>query len=357
MIWNITREKTATAVKPRVGLSDWDERFALGEKQGREETAASFAGLNPREVRAKLRGLRKEINQNDRTMSGYKDGYDRLTKMVVAADDLAAWSESFLTFQKPRAPLFAELRQAIYDGSILDMNDYQARTPADDYERELFADANVFVIEHDWWSAVKRADDFEGGSFRLPFDICIFEFVISGKSVIALAVNYGELEDNPSKNEILMQVATKSLVGWTLSGAIYSHAGGAWTNYGRTHFSGGTQSGPVPAKGHNLIRLVGDQIKAACVALEAEIAIANITRLPASGKTSEPTQFPPVEYRAISLRRRPRPPELPGGDGRKGRRLHFRRGHWRHMPTFKTWVRWTMVGDPDLGFIEKEYRL
>lgn len=37
--------------------------------------------------------------------------------------------------------------------------------------------------------------------------------------------------------------------------------------------------------------------------------------------------------------------------------MHFVRGHWRHYEVSKTWIRWHLRGDPDLGFIDKEYRL
>jgi hypothetical protein len=33
------------------------------------------------------------------------------------------------------------------------------------------------------------------------------------------------------------------------------------------------------------------------------------------------------------------------------------RGHWRHYERHKTWIKWTLVGDPDLGFVDKHYRL
>lgn len=33
------------------------------------------------------------------------------------------------------------------------------------------------------------------------------------------------------------------------------------------------------------------------------------------------------------------------------------RGHWRRLSTFKTWVRWHLRGNPDLGFIDKKYTL
>jgi hypothetical protein len=54
-------------------------------------------------------------------------------------------------------------------------------------------------------------------------------------------------------------------------------------------------------------------------------------------------------------------------------RCHYRRGHWRHyeLPSSgaeqvvdkdgilrsRTWINWMLVGDIDLGFVDKEYRL
>jgi hypothetical protein len=49
-------------------------------------------------------------------------------------------------------------------------------------------------------------------------------------------------------------------------------------------------------------------------------------------------------------RRSARPP------GANRKRLHLRRGHWRHFATYRTWIKWMMVGNPDLGFVDKEYR-
>jgi len=46
----------------------------------------------------------------------------------------------------------------------------------------------------------------------------------------------------------------------------------------------------------------------------------------------------------------------PKGGTHASPRAHFRRGHWRHLSEIKkTWIRWTMVGDLDLGFIDKAY--
>lgn len=37
--------------------------------------------------------------------------------------------------------------------------------------------------------------------------------------------------------------------------------------------------------------------------------------------------------------------------------MHFRRGHWRHYQDHRTWIKWCLVGDPDLGFVDKHYKL
>ncbi len=43
--------------------------------------------------------------------------------------------------------------------------------------------------------------------------------------------------------------------------------------------------------------------------------------------------------------------------GSRRTRLHVVRGHWRHYEEHKTWIKWHLRGDPDLGFIQKHYSL
>ena len=109
------------------------------------------------------------------------------------------------------------------------------------------------------------------------------------------------------------------------------------------------------------MQLVYGGIKALCVALDAEVAVRNVVR--ASEKVNrrreQEGREPFYSYHVVSLNRRYRiGNRSPGGGLVQGKkRLHFRRGHWRHYAEFKTWVRWTLVGNPELGFIDKEYRL
>lgn len=78
---------------------------------------------------------------------------------------------------------------------------------------------------------------------------------------------------------------------------------------------------------------------------------------------------PPVDsvYRILTIntaavRRRVDQDRTPGAEPRKGVRLHWRRGHWRTLHRGsefegRAWVRRCLVGDPDLGAVNKDYRL
>lgn len=62
----------------------------------------------------------------------------------------------------------------------------------------------------------------------------------------------------------------------------------------------------------------------------------------------------------VRLARRTRASAFPAdhvGEERRSPRLHFVRGHWRRYANHKTWLKWFLRGDPDLGFIDKHYRL
>jgi hypothetical protein len=106
----------------------------------------------------------------------------------------------------------------------------------------------------------------------------------------------------------------------------------------------------------------GAQIRAICIALDAEVATHTVVRAPhkLNVKRERDGKCPLFDYRVVSLSRRSRALGMPRstlGQTPTRKRLHFRRGHWRHYAEFKTWVRWTLVGNPELGFIDHEYRL
>ena len=105
---------------------------------------------------------------------------------------------------------------------------------------------------------------------------------------------------------------------------------------------------------------LASQIRAMCIALDAEVAVSSIVRAPhrLNAARVDRGRLPIFDYHVVSLAKRTRPEALADTEC-EGRhpRLHWVRGHWRHYTNVKTWIRWHLRGDPDLGFIEKHYRL
>lgn len=185
---------------------------------------------------------------------------------------------------------------------------------------------HTFVMRHDWAGAFEGAVGI-ADNCRLPFEMCAFEFRISGHTVIA--VSFGE------------EVAKSYFIPFVQSGDY-------WV---------ALELNDVP---DTLVEFLQIQICASCVALDAEVATHSVVRAPAklNEKRVSKGHRPLSDYYVVDLAKRHRvanPSTEVGGGGKK--RLHFRRGHWRHYEETKTWVKWCLVGNPDLGFVNKHYSL
>lgn len=192
-----------------------------------------------------------------------------------------------------------------------------------------------FLVEHDWAAAFRNARDFDEGDFRLPYDNVMFEFVVCNKTVCALLTT-----DEPP----IIFVAIKD--GWVAVRAPNFELEDESLNALRL-----------------LIKALEAQVRAISIALDAEVAVKDVVRADdklnrARTKRGKP---PILDYHIIRLSRRERVAPLEYGEEAERRhrspRLHFVRGHWRHFQSHKTWIRWHLRGDPDLGFIDKHYRL
>lgn len=70
---------------------------------------------------------------------------------------------------------------------------------------------------------------------------------------------------------------------------------------------------------------------------------------------------PLLDYHVINLAKRHRSRSQNSESTGRRVRLHFRRGHWYHpdaknRPDWKVWRKWTLVGDPDLGWVDHLYK-
>jgi hypothetical protein len=195
---------------------------------------------------------------------------------------------------------------------------------------------HTFVVKHDWAGAFTNAEIPEG-EFKLPFPLCAFEFRINNHTVIALAWDAETglpVGPHPVGFGVIVEVK------------------GFWFSVGVSK-SGASED--------LLIDFVAKQLKCILVALDAEVATHEVIRAPTAlnDKRAKSGKPPLKDYYVIDLARRHRVtnPNPTPDDTKRKVRLHFRRGHWRHYEGHKTWIKWMLVGNPDLGFIQKRYSL
>lgn len=212
-----------------------------------------------------------------------------------------------------------------------------------------FSAMHSLLVEHDWLSLIAQTEEFKSGEWTIPFPSCVFEFRVSGLHVCAITARKGD----DSALRILVRRAKHE-----------------WGALDACHFLGADEpkihSGRDTPKERELVRFVHSHVKACCVMLDSQVAETTPQRVPHrtnfAPKELADDQGPRNSYHVVSLARRSRAARLPpttGSDAARRRRtrLHFRRGHWRHYEDHKTWIRWQLVGSPDLGFVDKEYRL
>lgn len=215
------------------------------------------------------------------------------------------------------------------------------------FARQFVRPFQIFVVQHDWAAAFRGAEisgDARKGEddFRLPYPDCLFEFEISGKR-FCISCRLPDAADGDECQQ-------------------YDHIFA-----GLLHTTQGWMVIPLndPKHYRAVLPVVQPQVRAVCIALDAEIAASDVIRAPHKlNRAREKRGKPPLfDYHTVDLSRRRHvmrlPPDRAVDDDaeRRSVRLHFRRGHWRHFDNHKTWIKWTLVGDPDLGFIEKHYRL
>lgn len=242
-----------------------------------------------------------------------------------AAHDFEEWLHVPPLLQKNDCSRLHKLKEAFPDRVVF----CGAQNSQADAETTnlMFTNCHPFVVQHDWAAAFSGSEDYESGEIKLPYPICAFEFRISGRNVIIWTA---QEDDCDPPIAALGFVEVRGL--WFCREEL------------RSEFADFTWQ----------------QIRAIAIALDAGVASHSVIRAPFKLNRKREAQGKALlsDYRVVTLSRRAR--ALPAYEqtatvARK--RLHFRRGHWRHYSDFKTWIKWTLVGNPDLGFINHEYRL
>lgn len=203
----------------------------------------------------------------------------------------------------------------------------------------LYYDAiQLFELQTNWLAVMKDSPDFrmarndEKPDFKLPFPRSIFELEFDGKRLIL------DLDEQGDSFGVILFVRSPN----------------SWININAT--SGDTKDHHLS---NILLNLCYNQVRATCIALETEIAEQTISKAPEKlnrarakhGKKPLPDHYFVNLHRKYRERKRAENP----GTGAK-RRLHFRRGHKRtYANGVELWIKWMLVGDPDLGWVSHTY--
>jgi hypothetical protein len=279
----------------------------------------------------------REVAERNREDQKLEKDLKNIQTKKIAIETLLDWGTD-LKIQRPDGVSFRKMRKAFAEDRTIYLDkSLHGVTPKLDFEKEIFRFAEILLIEHDWAAAFKNAD-LADSVVKLPYDVCAFEFQFSDRPVIALATQFGT--DIAFTPVVLID-------DWWVTTDITGCIG---QNY--------ADDNSRDAAYIRLFAEIDRQIRAACISLDAEVAKAEVVREPHTGQHGRNSHQMLKPYHVVSLARRgARPLASVGTETGRRVRLHFRRGHWRHFEAHKTWVKWCLCGDPDLGFIDKHYKL
>jgi len=283
------------------------------------------------------------MNNGDQVIANEPDRKARVQRKIDALTNLQGWFDDKTELERCGETMVPHFSRALRGDSVIVVADFKDKGEALRARADKFnLNVQSLLVRHDWARAFAGAQDFDGGEIVLPYDHTAFEFVISGHHVIVFAGQHLDTK------RIVCTPVVRAAKEWLLF---------------RDPFD---LLNPDGEKDRNIasyttdgkIEFLARQIRAICIALDAEIAEASPVRQVYQGKAKDQADLPSFAYHVVDLSKKRQRSTLPAAGGtHRSPRLHFRRGHWRHYATFKTWVKWTLVGNPDLGYIEKEYRV
>ena len=285
------------------------------------EIDSVMAGLSPKEQKRAARKLLKKYDTNIKDLSAQanmkRHEIDCMNAILHWIND----NESPV-LEKNQCSRFHKLVDAIENGRLITNEGIDKDCP-DGGLREI---KNTFVVKHDWSAALGVSAD----EVKLPYDHCVFEFMICGRAIVVPAL---EIDD--------------------IKFSVFVQSGDYWALLGTNHDDGDLRTSD------DIVWFVWKQIQAICIALDAEVATSTVMRAPCklNAKRERSGKRPLADFHVIDLAKQHRVSNPSSGESGHKVRLHFRRGHWRHYEDSKTWIKWCLVGDPDLGFVSKHYSI
>lgn len=190
------------------------------------------------------------------------------------------------------------------------------------------ANIKPFIVAHNWAAAFADVASDAYKELRAPYPACAFEFLVLGRSVICLV-----FDDESGRVTIRLML--------DLDDAWFVVNSGDQGNEQQAEF---------------FVHII-HQAKATLLAIDAQLAVRNLVRAPIAlnRKRQSSGRHPVYDHHVVDLCPKAKADRFDGGGTHASPRLHFRRGHWRHFTTHRTWISACLVGNPDLGFLSKHY--
>lgn len=318
-------------------LSRYEKLKRLCSKYPELKTVIDSSKSEKQKVIELKRLLKQSERDRDVTRSDYRTVLEKGRVLEMQAHALKAAFDALAKPFKIEPPRSSKLHE-LYDRDLLLMVE-EGSDQLNFFTIMRDSDPQTLLIQHDWAQAFTGAHDYEGAEFRLPYPLTAFEMQTHGARFTVIA--------RESDHRPVGMIFYKHDEHWVNISSVIELDKPIVTDQ---HFTPANQS-------LNAILL---QIKAVCVALDAGVVETTVERAPlALNKARAKRGKAPLrDFHVVDLSKRYRTAgarvlsELTG----VRKRLHFRRGHWRHYSTHRTWIKWMLVGNPDLGFIDKEYR-
>ena len=289
--------------------------------------------------------IREPLWAKDKDLKNLEERRDFFKRRIAAVEEMRAVAEA-PRLQKLGESCYHKFLTAWRDGDIVLPEDYQD-TP-EEFWNVHGEDIQIFVVQHDWARAFEKAEGIEEHEVILPYDECVFEFRISGKRWL-----FQISGDEETNHMVSAMLVAETSVGWALAN-LWAVDNGVFTSR--------KPRGQQDCE--SVMQLCRAQVRHVLIALEAEVAVTEVVRAPhkLNAKRERAGKLPIFDHRIVHLAERKRyaPRDPQDGDletEHRRRRLHFVRSHWRHYANHKVPIKWHLRGDPDLGFIDKEYRL
>lgn len=310
-----------------------------------------------RDVTARHRALEMDPEARQRALDGITEvnkWYASIDKCVLQANECS------------RLHALIEL---VTGGYAVGMKDGSALREIQSQRTAMFDHVQSFVVKHNWGAAFKdELGKVADEEVVLPFPTTAFEFKVNGRACTMLAID--PMSGVVEKARELQTELIGDAEGLDHGRHFYlfiAASNGSWI------------SKTANQDYKNVFNFLVEQVKAICVMLDAKIAEYSVVKQPAAlnAKRLKSGRLPLYDYRVVDLAKKYHKPS-PGGGGESGirQRCHLRRGHWvhshhqpmadtqretkrwtKHGDIWRTWVNWYLAGDPDLGFVEKEYKL